>query len=159
MTPPNGTSGVEELRRHLAEHVSSESDLIAKYRELATAPDTPAAARYLIDLVVEDEERHHRLLEEIVTTLANDFGWYHEPGELPDLPDGPPSQALEEATSQFLDAELTDQEQLRVLSEELRASRDTSLSPLLVELMEHDTAKHIVLLTFIRDHVARRATT
>ncbi len=159
MTPPNETRGVEELRRHLAEHVSSESHLISKYRELATAPDTPAAARYLMNLVVEDEERHHRLLQEIVTTFDNDFGWYHEPGALPNLPDGPPSQALEEATSQFLNAELTDQEQLQALREELRVSRDTSLSPLLVELMEHDTAKHIVLLTFIRDHVARRATT
>src|ERR1035437_24348 len=129
---PHGLSVLEEkLYRHLADHVFSEADLIASYRELAEAPATPDAARYLLRLVVEDEERHHRVMHEI-------------------------APALEEATKRFLAAERTDRKELRALRKELEPYRDTTLWSLLIELMEHDTAKHILLLTFVRDHVARR---
>lgn len=157
-TPPPGLSVIEAgLYRHLIEHVSSEAELIAAYRERAEAPDTPEAARYLIRLVLEDEERHHRLLHEIVTALGNDMAWRHDPDAVPNLPFGPPDRAIAEVTHRFLAAERTDRKQLRALRKELRPFRDTSLWALLVELMEHDTAKHIRILTFIADHVAPRS--
>ena len=68
----------------------------------------------------------------------------------------PPDRALAEVTGCFLAAERADQKQLRALRSELRPFRDTSLWALLVELMEHDTAKHIRILSFIADHVARQ---
>lgn len=157
-TPPPGLSVIEAgLYSHLIEHVSSEAELIAEYREQAEAPDTPEAARYLIRLVLEDEERHHRLLHEIVTALGNDMAWRHDPDAVPNLPLGPPDRALAEVTRRFLAAERTDQKQLRALRKELRPFRETGLWALLVELMEHDTAKHIRILTFIADHVAPRS--
>jgi hypothetical protein len=153
-TLPFGLSPLEEgLYRHLSEHVSSEADLLASYRELAEAPDTPEAARYLIRLIVEDEERHHRLFHEMTAALGNQWG--PSPDAAPDLPYGPPSRALEEVTIRFLAAEREDQKQLRALRREMRPFRNTTLWTLLVELMEHDTAKHIHLLTFVRDHAAR----
>lgn len=155
--PPPWMSTIEvQLYRHFTEHVSSEADLLASYRELAEAPDTPEAARYLIRLVVEDEERHHRLFYDMTAALGNSFGWTHDSEAVPDLRYGPPSRALEEVTARFLAAERADQKQLRALRKELRPFRDTSLWALLVELMEHDTAKHILVFSFIRDHVARR---
>ena len=156
-TPPPGLSVIEEgLYRHLTEHVSSEAEFIAAYRERAEAPDTPEAARYLIRLVLEDEERHHRVLHEIVTAIGNDIAWRHDPDAVPNLPYGAPDRALSEVTRRFLAVERTDQKQLRALRKELRPFRDTSLWALLVELMEHDTAKHIRILTFIADHVAQK---
>lgn len=154
-TPPSGLSVIEEgLYRHLIEHVSSEAELIAAYRERAEAPDTPEAARYLIRLVIEDEERHHRVLHEIVTAIGNGIVWRNDPEAVPNLLYGPTDRALAEVTRSFLAAERADQKQLRALRKELRPFRDTSLWALLVELMEHDTAKHIRILTFIADHVA-----
>jgi hypothetical protein len=156
-TPPRGLSILEEgLYRHFTEHVSSEADLLASYRDLAEAPDTPETARYLIRLVVEDEERHHRLFHEMTAALGSGIAWAHDPDAVPELSYGPPSRALEEVTGRFLAAERADQKQLRALRKELRPFRDTSLWALLVELMEHDTAKHIRVFTFLRDHVARR---
>ena len=161
MTPsstlvPQGLSVFEEkLYRHLADHVSSEADLIASYRELAEAPDTPEAARYLLRLVVDDEERHHRLVHEIALALGNGIAWRHDPDAVPGLPYRKPDPALEKITNQFLAAERADRKQLRALRKELRPFRDTTSWSLLIELMEHDTAKHIRLLTFVRDHVAR----
>ena len=146
----------EQALRHLADHVASEAGFVVAYRELADAPATPEAARYLIRLVLEDEERHHRVLHEILTAIANKVALRDDPDAVPDLPHEPPNRALQEVTSQFLAAERADAKQLRALRKELRSFRDTSLWALLIELMEHDTAKHIHVLTFIRDRVARQ---
>ena len=50
----------QEVFRHLNDHVTSEAEFISAYKELAAASSTPEAVRYLISLVLEDEERHHR---------------------------------------------------------------------------------------------------
>jgi len=163
-TAPREMSPIEaRLYHHLAEHASSEADFIASYRELEKAPDTPEAARYLIRLVVEDEERHHRLFHEMTSALGHSVYSTDDPEAVPDLSYGPPTEAFEAGTARFLAAEKADQKQLRSLRKELRALRgqmlpfrDTDLWVLLIELMEHDTAKHIHLLTFIRDHAAAR---
>ena len=154
---PHGLSVLElGLYRHLADHVSSEAELITSYRELAEAPATPEAARYLLRLVVEDEERHHRVMHEIATALGEGIVWKNDAETVPDLPHGKPDPVLEEVTKRFLAAERADRKELRALRKELQPYRDTTLWSLLIELMEHDTAKHILLLTFVRDHVARR---
>jgi len=112
--------------------------------------------RYLIGLVLEDEERHHRVLHEIMTAVGNRITLRNDPDAVPDLPHEPPNRALEEVTGRFLVAERADQKQLRALRKALRPFSANSMWALLVELMEHDTAKHIRLLTFIRDHVVRQ---
>ena len=142
--------------RHLNDHVTSEAEFISAYKELAAASSTPEAVRYLISLVLEDEERHHRLLHEIVAAIENRLASGNNPDAVPDLTHEPPDRALEEVTDRFLAAERADAKQLKALRKELRPFRDTSMWPLLVELMEHDTAKHIRLLTYMRDHVVRQ---
>ena len=99
---PHGLSVLElGLYRHLADHVSSEAELITSYRELAEAPATPEAARYLLRLVVEDEERHHRVMHEIATALGEGIVWKNDAETVPDLPHGKPDPALEEVTKRF----------------------------------------------------------
>jgi hypothetical protein len=55
------------ILQHLTEHLAGEAAILDEYRQLATSPDAPV--RYLAQLIVEDEERHHRVLNE----LANQF--------------------------------------------------------------------------------------
>ena len=123
---------------------------------LAEAPAAPEPVRYLIRLVLEDEERHHRVLHEIVTAIGNRVALRDDPDAVPNLSYEPPDRVLGEVTGRFLAAERADAKQPRALRKELRPFRDTSLWVLLIELMEHDTAKHIRLLTFIRDQFARQ---
>ena len=59
----------EEFYRHLAEHVGSEAEFIASYKQLAEAEDTPEAARYLIRIILEDEERHHRVFRDLTAAV------------------------------------------------------------------------------------------
>jgi hypothetical protein len=153
---PFGLSVFEEkLHGHLIDHMSSEAELVASYRELAEAPTTPDAARYLLRLVVEDEQRHHRIIGEIATAIGEGIAWRNDADTVPDMPHGKPIPNLEDVTKRFLAAERADRKQLRTLRKELRPFRDTTMWSLLVEVMELDTEKHIRLLTFVRDHLTR----
>jgi CheY-like chemotaxis protein len=154
---PHSLSILEaELYRHLAGHASSEADLIASYRELADAPTTPEAARYLLRLVVEDEERHHRVMHEIASAVGEGVAWTTDGKSVPNMWGAQTDPALEEVTKRFLAAERADRKELRALRKELKPYREETLWSLLVELMERDTDKHILLLTFIHNHAARR---
>jgi hypothetical protein len=75
-----------------------------------------------------------------------------EPGGhgLPDIPlrrSG--SQALRKATGELLRAERQDARRLRRLRHALRPVHETTIWPLLVETMECDTKKHILILKHI----------
>lgn len=144
----------QEIYHKLVQHADSEVSLIGSYRELADTPETPEPARFLIRLVIEDEERHHRLLRQIAIALGNGVAWRDEGDAVPHLAPGRSPPRLRRVTRQFLDAEREDGKQLRELRKALRPVRDTTLWPLLLGLMERDTEKHVMLLTFIADHLA-----
>jgi len=155
VTDPDGLSVVEDrLYRHLVGHAAEEASLISEYRRLAEDPATPDAARYLMRMLVDDEERHHRMFRDIAVALGNGIAWRRDPDAVPSLPIGAPSPVLAEVTERFLAAERADKKQLRALQRQLRAFRDTTMWTLLVEIMERDTDKHIRLLQFLHDNIA-----
>ncbi len=156
---PVGLSVFEEkLHSHLTDHMSSEAELVSSYRELAESPATPDAARYLLRLVVDDEQRHHRIIAEIATAIGEGIAWRNDADTVPNMPQGKPLPNLEDVTKRFLASERADRKELRSLRKELRPFRDTTMWSLLIEVMELDTEKHIRLLNFIRDHLTRSET-
>lgn len=155
---PVGLSVSEQkLYGQLADHVAAEADHVARYRSMAEDPGTPESARFLLRLVIDDEERHHRLFRQIALAVGDGVAWRESAESVPGLAPWEDHSALMGATEQFLAAEREDRKQLHEMRKELRPMRDTSLWPLLLELMERDTEKHILMLTFIKDHVVRRS--
>jgi len=155
---PVGLSVFEQrLYGQLADHVAAEADHVARYRAMAENPGTPESARFLLRLVIDDEERHHRLFRQIALAVGNGIAWRDDSGSVPGLTPWEDHPELLEATEQFLDAEREDRKQLHEMRKELRPMRDTSLWPLLLELMERDSEKHILMLGFIKEHVAHRS--
>jgi hypothetical protein len=59
------------------------------------------------------------------------------------------ARRLLEPTERFLEAERDDRAQLRRLRKELKPARSNTLWPLMVELMEIDTDKHIRILEYL----------
>lgn len=153
-----GSVGSQELVEMLCRHGSEEGRLLEEYRRFAD--DAPsAAARYLVQLIVDDETRHHRLL----TELANAIAWggdEHAPcRKVPSLaapPDGREQQALRHQTLLLLRAEKRDHRELRQLRRSLHPYADTTLWSLIVDLMLLDTEKHARILEFIADHTRGR---
>ncbi len=146
----------EELYEHLTAHEESERDLLVEYRQAGERSGS-AAFEYLTALIVEDEMRHHRMFGELASALRSDAELRPDQPEVPRLDHwGPDRAEVIELTETLLDREYADARELRRLAAHLKELEGVSLWPLLVRLMEMDTAKHIEILTFVK-HSARRS--
>jgi rubrerythrin len=155
LTELAGSPWDEQLLAHFAAHVDGELDLLEAY--LKFRDRGPEYVRYLVDLILNDESRHHQLFSELLNHVRSDIDFRDYEPKVPYLSrDGSDPKALMEATDRFLRFERDDARSLRQLRKELRPVRDTTLFSLLVELMELDTKKHIAILEFIRRSAQRR---
>jgi rubrerythrin len=146
----------EELYEHLTSHVENESGLLEAYQQ-AAAESGSGAFCYLVSLIVEDEMRHHRVFEELAEALRSDAELRPEDPKVPRLDGwGANPKRLVELTEQLIAQEEHDAREFRRLARELHDVKDTTLWRLLVQLMEMDTAKHLVILEFARRHAKRR---
>ncbi|HTK16815.1 MAG TPA: hypothetical protein VL769_10520 [Acidimicrobiia bacterium] len=134
------------VNHQFSTHVREESAFLTQYEELAGRVGD-AGIEFLLRMILEDERRHHLLFEEM-TAAALDSGEPRMPP--PPAPDAEMARTLLEPTERFLDAERDDRIQLRHLRKELKPARDDTLWPLMVELMEMDTEKHIRILEYLR---------
>jgi hypothetical protein len=132
----------------LKAHDERETAILASYRRLVDeSPDE--GIRYLGRLIIEDEERHHQVISEMANRIES---WLHHTtveAATPSLSPRVDPRLLEE-TRRLIALERQDARELRLLQKELRYAPATSLLPLLVKLMLHDTARHIEMLRFIR---------
>jgi hypothetical protein len=145
-----------ELYEHLTAHEENERALLDDYRHAADSSES-AAFGYLTALIVEDELRHHRLFRDLAAALQADVELRAGEPEVPRLDRWGPDPAGVVARSEaLLEVERSDAAGLRRLGSRLEALKDDTMWHLLVRLMAMDTAKHIVILEFVRD-AARRA--
>ena len=138
----------------LRSHGEREGAALASYQQLAGQSDDEGL-RYVVRLIMEDEARHHRQIAEMLNDLYS-FVWEVELE--PGLPETGVHHdpVLREETERLLAFEKEDAKELRRLRKELRRSHENPLLPLLVDLMVHDTAKHIDILRFIRSRARQR---
>ena len=156
--PPAGASVWErELWNHLTTHVRDERALLESYAAVAQQTQSKAFA-YLVNLLIEDEIRHHRMFTELAGSLKTEAELGGKPPTVPHMDLAKADRgAVLQATSQLIKQEEKDARELRKLQHELRDVKDTTLWSLLVDLMERDTRKHIALLRFAKKHAGRRS--
>jgi hypothetical protein len=144
-----------DLYAHLTSHVPAEIGLLEQYSAVGEQTQSKAF-RYLVNLLIEEEIRHHRIFSEIADSLKAEalLG-----GAEPIVPymdfDRVDRAAVLDATKQLIESEEQDARELKRFQHELRDVKDTSLWSLLVDLMQRDTQKHIALLRFVRKHTRR----
>jgi hypothetical protein len=115
---------------------------------------TPSKAlAYLVNLLVEDEHRHHRFFNELALSLKSEAELSGVEPVIPRLDLKLVDSAdLLATTRRLLEHEQSDAAELKRLHKELRDLQDTTLWGLLVEVMQRDTEKHIAILRFVADH-------
>ena len=146
-----------DLHVHLTSHVETERGMLEEYRSAAEASSSKAFA-YLVNLLIEDEIRHHRILSELAESLET---MSLRPGAPdPQVPyldfNRTNKEAVLDLTETLLEREQQDAVELKRLQRELRDVKDTTLWGLLVDLMERDTQKHVAILRFVKKHTKRR---
>ena len=137
-----------EIMGYIDHHIVDEQHVLDEYQQLLEGSDH-APVRYLLGLLLEDEQRHHRILEEMLnqfrtaTVAAN-----HEP-HVPFMSRRPDAETA--ATIRRLRREeRKDLHQLRRLRRRLKFLRRHSLHGVLVDSLILDTRKHLRYLDTIQ---------
>lgn len=138
----------------LREHGPREGAALAEYEQLVEKCDDPGI-RYLAELILDDERRHHRVITEMLHQIESFLWEVDVEPQVPYLRVHRDAE-LREATEQLLKFEREDAAELRKLRKRMKSQTSSSMLPLLVDLMIHDTSKHIAILKLIRDHVKKR---
>jgi rubrerythrin len=140
------------LAGHLTWHMDTERDVLREYGRLAEET-TDERIRYLINLILDDEVRHHRLFQEMVNWLRAETESREVAG--PRLPGrevmgAEERERLRGQTDELLRFEKEDAKELRELRRDIDAVEDTAWWSILIESMEFDTRKHMRILEYIR---------
>ena len=148
-------SAVERVLDHLEAHEEAERELLGDYRYAARlGPDS--GARFLMGLILEDEERHQRLMSTMARDVKSSLYWLEEQPTLPDMENKPEERdRLTLQTERFLEVEQENAEQLKELKKEVKRLH-AGLLELIVDGMEADTRKHIGILKFIQNQLEGR---
>jgi rubrerythrin len=140
-----------QLYAHLTSHVQKERGILERYSQVAERTESKAF-RYLVNMLIEDEIRHHKLFAQLAESLQNEA----QGGTDPIVPyvdfDGRDGAEVRDGSKELMENEEHDLRELKRLQRELRDVKDTTLWGMLVELMERDTEKHIAILRFVRQH-------
>jgi len=144
---------VERMYDAIQRHIQAESDALAQYDRIAEESGDPVIA-LVMRLVLQDEERHHGLLERIANSLRDALDWTHTPDA---LPTGQPYSGERAATLAGVTRELIEEERqgakaLRNLAHKERNIAD-GLHSLLLEMMALDSDKHAHLLQFVEQRL------
>jgi hypothetical protein len=138
-----------EVVKAIDRHGREESELLIRYERFAENAESPVA-EYLVQLILDEERRHHRMLEELATAIA----WGSLGGAarrtLPIMPlQSGYDRAFRTETRALLRHELRDRKELRHLQRRLLNVGDVPFWGLLVGLIQLDTEKHISILRFL----------
>lgn len=145
----------EELFAHFTQHTEQENTLLSAYEALARTSGSEFV-RYLSAMLLEDEQRHHRMFTQLANTMVAQSTLTRVEDDIPPVTPTRDVADLRPLTAQLIALEEEDRVQLARLRKELRDVRDTTMWDLLVQIAERDTDKHLLILRFI-EGVARDA--
>ncbi|MBM4263627.1 MAG: hypothetical protein FJ145_19645 [Deltaproteobacteria bacterium] len=146
-------SSVERLMHEFQSHAEQEERWLEEYRASAKEASDPLI-RFLLALIVADEERHHDLTGRMVTKLREELAWSRSKGL--------PRRALEPAAkgkqllvsiNRFIEAERQGIKEYKRLKTQSQGMYREVFS-LLYGTMIHDSYKHLGMLEFLRDRLA-----
>ena len=147
---------VEWLLEAVERHARAEQGALAEYAFVAEASADPVVA-LVMQLILEDEVRHHGLLRRIEATLRDALNWTHSSSALPvtSVPVPPVGRDLVAITRGLVDEERSGARMLRDLAQREK-DIDAGLHSLLLEMMAMDSEKHARLLLFVQQRLERR---
>ena len=143
------SSEVERLMKDFESHETHEAVFLRRYREIFQRMENPLV-KFLIELILADEEKHHKVLESMTSTLKGSLTWTHFETAIEGLYNlGQQKAEILKVTEEFIQAEKKEIVEYRKL---MRASKGyyEGLFTLFLAAMLHDSEKHIEILEFLR---------
>jgi rubrerythrin len=152
---PSARSPLERLQDTFAAHTVAETETIAAYQRLAeTSPDPVVAL--LMQLVSDDEARHHGLLSRMLARLRATLTWTAEADALPTGTEGAASPDELVALQAYVRQEEEGARQLRRIAADEKQLCG-GLFALLLETMAIDSQKHAHILRYLLHRARQQA--
>jgi len=151
---PSGISQIERLLNEFEAHESKEEKSLEYYKKVL--PDLPnPTTRFLLQLIISDEEKHRAVMHAMVATLKGSLNWSQPAGSL----EGGAQSAvvnseLFAATEEFIRIEKEGIKEYKTLIGE-SSDYYHGLFKVLMDSMIRDSEKHIELLEFLRGSLKR----
>lgn len=142
-------SEVEGLMNKFEAHEKEEGKFVRRYKEIAEKSNNPFL-KFLLQLVISDEEKHHAVLHAMVSSLRGDLAWTKEKDAIRGLYDlGDENGELLRLTEDFIRLEREGIKEYKKLIEESKGYY-RNLFVLLFQGIIHDSEKHAEILEFLR---------
>ena len=145
-------SEVERLMNEFEAHESQEGEFVQRYKEIAEKSKNPLT-KFLLRLIISDEEKHHAVTRAMASTLKGDLTWTKPEHALRGLTDLPEEKGdLLKLTEDFIQLE---KEGIKEYKKLIKASQGyyRGLFVLLFQSMIHDSEKHAEILEFLRERL------
>ena len=145
-------SEVERLMNEFEAHEGGEKQLLQRYKEIAEKSNNPLI-RFLLRLIISDEEKHHAVTHAMVSTLRGDLTWTKPEEAIRGLYElGKGKEELLKLTEEFIEVEREGIEEYKKL---IKTSKGyyRGLFALLFRSMVHDSEKHVEFLEFLRQRL------
>ena len=149
MRTPEGISPIERLLNEFEAHEAKEEKSLEIYKKTLGEMANPMT-RFLLQMIVSDEEKHRAVVHAMVATLKGSLNWTKPAGSLEDSGnlagmDG----KLREATEEFIQIEKEGIKEYKTLLNE-SSGYYHGLFKILIDSMIRDSEKHVELLEFLR---------
>jgi rubrerythrin len=143
-------SPIERLLNEFEAHEAKEEKSIEQYRKLMSGLPN-AITRFLLQLIISDEEKHRAVIHAMVATLKGSLTWTKPEGSLEGTGDFTTLDGrLRSITEEFIDLEKEGIRECKTLAKE-SAGYYHGVFKILLDSMIRDSEKHVELLEFLKD--------
>lgn len=141
-------SAVERLMNEFSSHESQEAHFTKRYKEVVEKSQNPLV-KFLLQLIITDEEKHHAVIHAMVSTLKGGLNWTRPEDAIRGFYElGAEKDELLKLTEEFAALE---KKGIKEYKELIKASKGyyRGLFALLLGSMIHDSEKHAEILEFL----------
>jgi len=154
MSSPEGISPVEKLLNEFESHEAKEDRSLEYYKQALARTPNPLV-RFLMQMIVSDEERHRAVIHAMIATLKGSLTWSTPPGSLEGVGDlAGVDGKLAAVTEEFIKLEKEGIREYASLTREASGYYH-GLFKVLLDGMIRDSEKHVELLEFLKTYLKR----
>jgi rubrerythrin len=144
-----GISAVERLLNQFESHERQEMAFIDGYKSIVDGHKNPLV-RFLLALIISDEEKHHAVVRAMATSLRADLTWSDAEGAIGNLGEiaAEERKDLLRLTAEFIAEEKRGIKEYKALAKSSKGYYEGSFT-LLLKTIVHDSEKHLMILEFL----------
>jgi rubrerythrin len=154
MKTPEGISPIERLLNEFEAHEAKEERSLEYYKNALKEMPNPLT-RFLMQMIISDEEKHRAVIHAMVATLKGSLTWTKPAGSLEGAGDAAKRNVeLREATEAFIRLEKEGVREYKTLIKD-SSSYYHGLFKVLLDSMMRDSEKHVELLEFLKESLPK----